>query len=89
MRLVDVEIEGVDARRELFLERRHARVLIEKNRTKPTGIRLFFGGKNVLKKFRKTGLKQGSVAEDSVGPHSGRPVLLWPTMKIWIVCFHF
>ena len=33
--------------------------------------------------------KQGSGAEDSVGPHSGRPVLLWPTMKIWIVCFHF
>ena len=33
--------------------------------------------------------KQGSGAEDSVGPHSGRPVLLWSTMKIWIVYFHF
>ena len=33
--------------------------------------------------------KQGSGAEDSVGTHSNRPVLLWPTMKIWIVCFHF
>ena len=29
--------------------------------------------------------KQGSGAEDSVGPHSGRPVLLWSTMKMWIV----
>ena len=33
--------------------------------------------------------KQVSGAEDSVGPHSGRPVLLWSTMKIWIVYFHF
>ena len=39
--------------------------------------------------IHKMRLKQGSGAEDSVGPHSGRPVLLWPTMKIWIVCFHF
>ena len=37
----------------------------------------------------KIQIKQGSGAEDSVGPHSRRPVLLWPTMKIWIVCFHF
>ena len=42
--------------------------------------------KKVLHVFKT---KQGSGAEDSVGPHSGRPVLLWPTMKIWIVCFHF
>ena len=33
--------------------------------------------------------KQGSGAEDSVGPHSGRPVFLWSNMKIWIVYFHF
>ena len=33
--------------------------------------------------------KQGSGAEDSFGPHSGRPVLLWSTMKIWIAYFHF
>ena len=26
--------------------------------------------------------EQGSGAEDSVGPHSGRPVLLWPTTVI-------
>ena len=32
---------------------------------------------------------QGSGAEYSIGPHSGRPVFLWSTMKIWIVCFHF
>ena len=37
----------------------------------------------------ETQVEQGSGAEDSVGPHSGKPVLLWPTMKIWIVCFHF
>ena len=29
--------------------------------------------------------KQGSEAGYSVGPHSGRLVLLWSTMKIWIV----
>ena len=29
--------------------------------------------------FSKTPIKQGSGAEDSVGPHSGKPVLLWPT----------
>ena len=34
-------------------------------------------------------LKQGSETEDSVGPHYGRPVLLWSTMKIWIVYFLF
>ena len=28
--------------------------------------------------------KQGSGAEDSVGLHSGRPVLMWSTIKIWI-----
>ena len=39
--------------------------------------------------YKKKKPKQGSGAEDSVGPHSGVPVLLWPTMKIWIVCFHF
>ena len=31
---------------------------------------------------KKYKYKQGSGAEDSVGPHSGRPVLLRPTMKI-------
>ena len=34
-------------------------------------------------------IKQGSGAENSVSPHSGRPVLLWSTMKIWTVYFHF
>ena len=45
--------------------------------------------KNMMSKKLQKYYKQGSGAEDSVGPHSGRPVLLWPTMKIWIVCFHF
>ena len=45
--------------------------------------------KNLASKGWTNHIKQGLGAEDSVGPHSGRPVLLWPTMKLWIVCFHF
>ena len=44
---------------------------------------------NSTKNWRKLKKKQGSGAEDSVGPHSGRLVLLWSTMKIWIAYFHF
>ena len=39
--------------------------------------------------FRLIQPEQGSGSGYSVGPHSGRLVLLWSTMKILIVNFHF
>ena len=39
--------------------------------------------------YVKRECKQGSGAGYSVGPHSGRLLLLWSNMKIWIVYFHF
>ena len=41
------------------------------------------------KNSSKSDNKEGSGAGYSVGPHSGRPVLLWSTMEIWILNFHF
>ena len=58
-------------------------------RVRPEVIKGAATGKHQQLRHGTKYIKQGSGAEDSFGPHSGRPVLLWSTMKIWIVCFHF